>query len=414
MADNKQPLLSSRDEVVPAPLPATANPSIISGSTFNPDSDDIPPITSVRDFFREFNRESKKLWFLAGPAVFTSICQYSLGAVTQIFAGQVGTLDLAAVSIENSVIAGFSFGLLLGMGSALETLCGQAFGAGQVDMLGIYMQRADGGDIESCGSVRSLYDPTAVRLRDELSDNQVPAVAEQDHGNGGDRGGGADHTHSVELAADVEARVGAGGRGGGAEPVVVDHSVGAAGSEVWYFMALILFAGYLKDAEVSVDGLSICMNILGWTVMVSLGMNAAISVRVSNELGGGHPRTAKFSLVVAVITSFFVGVFLSLILIIFRNKYPAMFSSDSEVQALVEQLTCTFAGNLHFGVPLGLLFGYYFDWGVEGIWSGMLIGTCIQTIVLFIMVYKTNWNKEASIAEDRIKRWGGQSDNPTT
>ncbi|KAK9934565.1 hypothetical protein M0R45_021702 [Rubus argutus] len=31
---------------------------------------------------------------------------------------------------------------MLGMGSALETLCGQAFGAGQVDMLGIYMQRS--------------------------------------------------------------------------------------------------------------------------------------------------------------------------------------------------------------------------------------------------------------------------------
>lgn len=28
------------------------------------------------------------------------------------------------------------------MGSALETLCGQAFGAGQVEMLGIYMQRS--------------------------------------------------------------------------------------------------------------------------------------------------------------------------------------------------------------------------------------------------------------------------------
>lgn len=28
------------------------------------------------------------------------------------------------------------------MGSALETLCGQAFGAGQLDMLGIYMQRS--------------------------------------------------------------------------------------------------------------------------------------------------------------------------------------------------------------------------------------------------------------------------------
>lgn len=30
----------------------------------------------------------------------------------------------------------------LGMGSALETLCGQAFGAGQIRMLGVYMQRS--------------------------------------------------------------------------------------------------------------------------------------------------------------------------------------------------------------------------------------------------------------------------------
>lgn len=28
------------------------------------------------------------------------------------------------------------------MGSALETLCGQAYGAGQIRMLGIYMQRS--------------------------------------------------------------------------------------------------------------------------------------------------------------------------------------------------------------------------------------------------------------------------------
>ena len=28
------------------------------------------------------------------------------------------------------------------MGSAVETLCGQAFGAGRVDMLGVYLQRS--------------------------------------------------------------------------------------------------------------------------------------------------------------------------------------------------------------------------------------------------------------------------------
>ncbi|PRQ40147.1 putative multi antimicrobial extrusion protein [Rosa chinensis] len=208
-------------------------------------------------------------------------------------------------------------------------------------------------------------------------------------------------------------------------------------------MALILFAGYLKNAEVSVDGLSICMNILGWTIMMSFGMNTAISVRVSNELGAGHPRTAKFSLVVAVITSFFIGVLLSLVLILSRNEYPALFSSDSDVQALVMQLTpllaaCIVINNIQpvlsgvaigagwqafvayvnigcyylIGVPLGLLFGYKFDWGVMGIWIGMLLGTVLQTCILFYLVYKTNWDKEASIAEDRIRKWGGQSDNP--
>ncbi|KAL5997397.1 Protein DETOXIFICATION 30 [Asimina triloba] len=103
---------------------------------------DIEPIRGVGDFYKEFLVESKKLWLLAGPAIFTSVAQYSLGAVTQLIAGQVSTLALAAVSVENSVIAGFSFGVMLGMGSALETLCGQAYGTGQLDMLGTYMQRS--------------------------------------------------------------------------------------------------------------------------------------------------------------------------------------------------------------------------------------------------------------------------------
>ncbi|OMP13971.1 protein TRANSPARENT TESTA 12-like protein [Corchorus olitorius] len=110
MEDAKQPLL----------FPGEINnnddkpPSVSASSTvFTAGANDIPPINGVRDFFREYMIESKKLWFLAGPAIFTSICQYSLGAVTQVFSGQVGTLALAAVSVENSVIAGFSFGIMV-------------------------------------------------------------------------------------------------------------------------------------------------------------------------------------------------------------------------------------------------------------------------------------------------------------
>jgi len=75
--------------------------------------EDIPPITTVGGFVKEFNVEVKKLWYLAGPAIFMSITQYSLGAATQVFAGHISTIALAAVSVENSVIAGFSFGVMV-------------------------------------------------------------------------------------------------------------------------------------------------------------------------------------------------------------------------------------------------------------------------------------------------------------
>ncbi|KAL5100627.1 hypothetical protein RYX36_004954, partial [Vicia faba] len=86
--------------------------------------------------------ESKKLWHIVGPAIFSRIASYLMLVITQIFGGHLGELELAAVSIAVNVIAGFNFGLLLGMASALETLCGQAFGAKQYHMLGVYMQRS--------------------------------------------------------------------------------------------------------------------------------------------------------------------------------------------------------------------------------------------------------------------------------
>lgn len=101
----KQPLLLSHN--ADSNLPKTYN------SSFVAHEDDIPPIKSVKDFLRESWVELNKTMYLAAPATFMGICQYSLGAITQTFAGQLSTLDLAAVSVENSVIAGFSFGALV-------------------------------------------------------------------------------------------------------------------------------------------------------------------------------------------------------------------------------------------------------------------------------------------------------------
>ncbi|KAL5718568.1 Protein DETOXIFICATION 29 [Ranunculus cassubicifolius] len=462
---------------------------------------DIQPINKVKDFFSEFSVESKKLWFLAGPAIFTSVCQYSLGAITQIFAGQVGTLELAAVSVENSVIAGFSFGIMLGMGSALETLCGQAFGAGQVDMLGIYMQRSwiildvtallltflyifaapflhligqDEKIAQAAGKFAiwmipqlfayAMHFPIAKFLQAQskmMAMAIISCIALVLHTffswllmlklGWGLVGAAVVLNLSwwfIVVAQLLYIFSGTCDRAWTGFSIkafenlwgFVRLSVASAVMlclEMWYYTALILFAGYLKNAEIAVDGLSICMNILGWAVMVAMGFNAATSVRVSNELGATHPRTAKFSVVVVVIYSSLIGIILSLTLIISRSQYPYAFTSSPDVRKLVNNLTPLLAfsvliNNVQpvlsgvaigagwqasvayvnvgcyyvFGVPLGLILGYKTNLGVMGIWIGMLSGTVVQTCILFSMTARTDWNKEASDAGVKIKRWG--------
>lgn len=57
--------------------------------------------------------ESRKLWHIVGPAIFSRVASYSMLVITQAFAGHLGDLELAAMSIANNVIVGFDFGLLV-------------------------------------------------------------------------------------------------------------------------------------------------------------------------------------------------------------------------------------------------------------------------------------------------------------
>ncbi|KAL6627685.1 hypothetical protein ACP70R_031411 [Stipagrostis hirtigluma subsp. patula] len=57
--------------------------------------------------------ESKKLWEIVGPAIFTRTATYSLNVIMQAFAGHLGDLELAAVSFACTVLVGFNYGLML-------------------------------------------------------------------------------------------------------------------------------------------------------------------------------------------------------------------------------------------------------------------------------------------------------------
>ncbi|KAH7850025.1 hypothetical protein Vadar_026655 [Vaccinium darrowii] len=57
--------------------------------------------------------ETKKLWLIVGPSIFGRLAAYSMNIITLAFAGHLGGLELASLSIANNVIVGFNFGLLV-------------------------------------------------------------------------------------------------------------------------------------------------------------------------------------------------------------------------------------------------------------------------------------------------------------
>ncbi|XP_011626297.1 protein DETOXIFICATION 40 isoform X2 [Amborella trichopoda] len=85
--------------------------------------------------------ECKAQWRLVAPSVALTFIHYSFTLITDSVTGHLGKFQFASLAIAYTVMR-LAYGFMLGMGSALETLCGQAFGARQFDMLGIYMQRS--------------------------------------------------------------------------------------------------------------------------------------------------------------------------------------------------------------------------------------------------------------------------------
>ncbi|KAE8694212.1 hypothetical protein F3Y22_tig00110785pilonHSYRG00022 [Hibiscus syriacus] len=86
--------------------------------------------------------EVKKQVWLAGPLIGVSLFQYCIQMISVMLVGHLGELPLSAASMATSFASVTGFSLLLGMSTALDTLCGQSYGAKQYWMMGIHMQRA--------------------------------------------------------------------------------------------------------------------------------------------------------------------------------------------------------------------------------------------------------------------------------
>nr|POF23233.1 protein detoxification 35 [Quercus suber] len=398
------------------------------------DGGDYTPARSLKEVRWVFWRETVKVWKIAGPIAFNIICQYGTNSITNIFVGHIGAVELSGVAIALSVIGTFSFGFMLGMGSALETLCGQAFGAGQIHLLGVYMQRSWIILWVTCIILLPIYIFAAPVLKLLGQEDDVAEIAGRftiliipqlfslainfptskflqaqskvnvmawigfvavllhvlllwlfiyvfDWGLAG-----------AAIAFDITSWEIAIGQ---VVYVVVWCNEGWTGLswlafkeiwafvrlslasavmlclEIWYFMSIIILTGHLDNAVVAVGSLSICMNINGWEAMLFIGINAAISVRVSNELGLGHPRAAKYSVYVTVFQSLLIGIFFMVVILITKDYFAVIFTSSTELQVAVSKLA------ILLGVTMVLN-------SVQPVISGVAVGGGWQALVAYI------------------------------
>ncbi|KAK4769876.1 hypothetical protein SAY87_030408 [Trapa incisa] len=444
--------------------------------------------------------ESKLLWLLSGSSIVVSLCNYMLTFVTLMFTGHLGALELAGASIASVGIQGLAYGVMIGMASAVQTVCGQAYGARKLAAMGVICQRAIVLHLGAAVLLTFLYWFSGPALR---AIGQSDDIAEQ-----GEIFARAlipqlyAFAVSCPMQRFLQAQNIVNPLAYMSVGVLLLHSIltyvvvfvfscGLLGSaltlsfswwllvtlnwlyivfspscretwtglsaqafkgiwpyfkltvasavmlclEIWYSQGLVLISGLLPNPTVSLDSISICMNYWNWDMNFMLGLSAAASVRVSNELGAGHPHVAKLSVVVVNGTSIIISTVFSAFILIFRVEMSKLFTSDSAVIAAVSNLTPLLAISVFLngiqpilsgvavgsgwqavvayvniftyyiiGLPIGCVLGFKTSLGVAGVWWGMIIGVGLQTVTLIVLTARTNWTVEVEKAEARLKR----------
>ncbi|KAK3037206.1 hypothetical protein RJ639_030099, partial [Escallonia herrerae] len=432
---------------------------------------DYRPAKGWREWRSVFWIETVKVWKIGGPIVLTNLCQIGVNTVTSMFVGHIGDIELSAVSIAMTVINVFSFGFLLGMGSALETLCGQAFGAGQVHMLGIYVQRswiillvtcllllpiylfatpvlkllgqeADIADVAGTFSIKiipqmfslAINFPIQKLLQAQSKVNVVMWIAVValiahvgllwlfiiEFGWGLNGAAAAfDITSWATVVAQViyvvnwcnEGWTGFSWAAFNELWAFVRLSVSSAFMlclELWYFMSIIILSGHFQDAVIAVGSLSICMNINGIEAMFFIGSLLVGIISVIVVMAARKHIAIFFTNTEALQQAVAHLAYLLSLVLILNSVQPVI--SGVAIGGGWQGLVAyiNLACYYVLGLPLGYLLGYPANLGVEGLWGGMIVGTALQTLILVFVLYRTNWNKEVEEITERMRKWGGQ------
>ncbi|KAL6539022.1 hypothetical protein OROMI_025348 [Orobanche minor] len=203
--------------------------------------------------------------------------------------------------------------------------------------------------------------------------------------------------------------------------------------EWWSFELVILLSGLLPNPQLETSVLSVCLNTIATLYSIPYGLAAAASTRISNELGAGKPEGARVTVVALILLGAVEAIVASSCLFASRHVFGYIFSNEKEVvdyvtnmaplvclSVMIDSIQGTLSGvargcgwqhtgayiNLAafylFGVPIAVILGFWLNLRGKGLWTGILCGASLQTIMLSVITGCTNWEKQAAKARERL------------
>ncbi|KAL0406790.1 UNVERIFIED_CONTAM: protein DETOXIFICATION 18 [Sesamum latifolium] len=377
--------------------------------------------------------EAKDQILFALPMILTNVSYYVIPLVSVMFAGHLGELQLAGSNLANSWAAVSGFDLMVGLSGALETLCGQGFGAKLYRMLGVYLQASCIISIIFTSIISVLWwysdivltflhqDPQIAKAAGLYLKYLIPGLLAYGFLQNILR---FLQTQCKELQANME----------GFTLESLSHvltnlklalpSAAMVCLEYWAFEILVLLAGLMPNSEMTTSLVAMCVNTETICFMIAYGLSAAASTRVSNELGAGNTNQAKRAMAVTLKLTVFLALLVVLALSLGHNLWAGSFSDspviidafDSMIPLLVASISCDFVqgilsgmargcgwqhlamfinlGTFYFiGMPIAGLLGFRFKLHAKGLWIGLICGLAVQMIGLLLLTKFTKWTR---------------------
>ncbi|BBN10022.1 MATE family, multidrug and toxin extrusion protein [Marchantia polymorpha subsp. ruderalis] len=364
--------------------------------------------------------ETMKQIKLAGPIAGSFFSMYSLSIVTSMFIGHLGSLELSSSTIALSLSSVSGYTLMLAFASGLETLCGQAFGAKKYPLLGIYLQAGCIVSLSMCIPIVALWwniEPILVYMGE---DEEISRMA-----------GLYLRWLSPSIFASAIEQVltyaktwrGLSREAFGALPTFLKVAIPSTSMkclEYWAYELMVPVAGLLPNPQFECSILYIALGSAALTYMGSISLGAAVSTRVSNELGAGHPYSARYAFSIGLLLVLVYTGTIGLIFIIFRNAWPLAFTNDPLVVDTVAKwlpwVAATFLlegvqsicsgvakgcgwqhkgawinlGSFYaIGYPLGVFYAFTLKWGA-------------QMSIYSTVAFRTDWPKMVEISRKLV------------